>query len=708
MDHRSRAHADCPPGPRRPRLPGASVRGAPLWLSVLGLLLWASVGLAHQPPQAPIPSRHPRAESLTHELATLHTKYQMAQPATRKQLHGPLLKLATERRQLLMTLLEEHPGEVLRVAFPADLRAGLPAAVRALVEEEAEVEGTLEVLHEDRYDGERFLCALTTPAGQRLALHFAAEPPTAVETGTRVRVSGIRLQQNLALTSGSSSVQTLAAALPNTFGAQNTLVILVNFTDKATQPYTVATAQNVVFQQTSNFDMENSYGQTSLTGTVVGWYTIALSNTVCDYSTLASQAKSAAQAAGVNLAAYTRYVYAFPQNACTWWGLGSVGGKPSQAWINGSLTLKVVSHEMGHNFGLYHAHSLDCGSTVLGTACTASDYGDTIDTMGNPASGHFNAFHKERLGWLNYGSSPVITTVQTDGVYPIEPLETAGTGPKALAILKSTDATTGQQVWYYVEYRQALGFDSFLSSNSNVLNGVVIHTGSLSDGNSSYLLDMTPATASWSDPALVVGQSFIDPNAAVTITPMTATATGATVAVSFGPLPCVPANPALTVTPSQSQWVQPGGTVPFTVTMTNKDNASCAVSTFALQATVPSGWSALVTPASLTLAPGASASATVQVTVPAAVADGFYTMGLAVANASNTGYTASTSATIVVVSGLTVTLSADKASYARGKTVTLTTKVSANGAATANASVVVKITKANGSVVTQNATTNAT
>ena len=107
----------------------------------------------------------------------------------------------------------------------------------------------------------------------------------------------------------------------------------MNFQDKATQPYTVVTAQRTVFTTTSNFDLENSYGQTWLTGTVVGWYAISLSSTVCDYSTLASQAKSAAQAAGVNLSAYTRYVYAFPQNACTWWGLGSVGGNPSQAWI---------------------------------------------------------------------------------------------------------------------------------------------------------------------------------------------------------------------------------------------------------------------------------------------------------------------------------------------------------------------------------------
>lgn len=75
-------------------------------------------------------------------------------------------------------------------------------------------------------------------------------------------------------------------------------------------------------------------------------------------TTRAQLAEPAALAAGVNLSVYTRHVYAFPQNACPWWGLGSVGGTPSQAWINGSLALKVGSHDLGHNLGLYHAHSL--------------------------------------------------------------------------------------------------------------------------------------------------------------------------------------------------------------------------------------------------------------------------------------------------------------------------------------------------------------
>ena len=105
--------------------------------------------------------------------------------------------------------------------------------------------------------GSRYLYALKT-TGERFALHFAADPPTHLATGARVRVTGVRVTQTLALRSSTTSVKTLASALPNTFGAQKTLVILVNFSDNTTQPYTVATAQSVVFTTTSNFDLENS------------------------------------------------------------------------------------------------------------------------------------------------------------------------------------------------------------------------------------------------------------------------------------------------------------------------------------------------------------------------------------------------------------------------------------------------------------------
>ena len=96
-----------------------------------------------------------------------------------------------------------------------------------------------------------------------------------------------------------------------------------------------------------------------------------------------SQAKSAASAAGFVLSNYTRFVYVFPANACTWWGLGSVGGNPSQAWIHSKwgYTLPVIGHEMGHNFGLYHSHSLECGSVPVAASCTQVEYGDQKDWL---------------------------------------------------------------------------------------------------------------------------------------------------------------------------------------------------------------------------------------------------------------------------------------------------------------------------------------
>ncbi|MCI0409003.1 MAG: M12 family metallo-peptidase, partial [Acidobacteria bacterium] len=534
---------------------------APLLLA-LSLAVAATLGFAR--------TAHPTesddaAARLTGTLHTLTIQQRGAAVDGQARLSGDLLSVAARRHQLLSAIIQDDPGAVLRAAVSAEFRAGLPPEVQTFVEEEVDLEGELEVLHEDREDGSRYLHFLKVNE-ERFSLHFAAHPPT-LQTGARVRVRGIRVERALALESGSTGVESLASVLPNSFGEQRTVVILVNFEDKPTeQPYTREYAGNVVFGAANQFYAEASYQQTSLSGDVFGWLTIPMNSTVCDGWKLASEAKSAATAAGVDLSAYTRYVYAFPQNACGWWGTGTVGGNPSQAWINGTLVFQVVGHEMGHNFGLYHSRALDCGATTLGSNCTTDEYGDSLDVMGY-STGHYNAFQKERLGWLNHGTSPAITTVQADGTYWLDPYESISGNAKALKILKATDAATGMKTWYYVEFRQAIGFDSFLSGNGNVLNGVVIHTGSELHGNSSDLLDMTPTTASSSDPALAVGQSFNDPDAEVTIEATWASSTSASVGVTFGTPICAPSNPTVALSPSQSPSVKAGTLVSYTVSV---------------------------------------------------------------------------------------------------------------------------------------------
>src|SRR6266568_54590 len=473
--------------------------------------------------------------------------------------HGPARRLGndpstrslrpTQRRGFLFTGLALCSAAQL-AACGGETSTGSPQDRGTSVE----LEGQIEALVED-YQGYARTRQFLMTDESHVELQFSGTAPK-LRTGARIRVQGIQSGNVLALDGSAGSITAVAPTasrsaaltstspvLANTFGEQRTLVILVNFQDKpAEQPWTVDQVRASVFDSASSYFLENSYQQTWLKGDVYGWYTIPVSSTVCDQLAIASYAKQAAATAGAYLSSYIRYVYVFPSSSCQWSGTATVGGNPSQAWINGHLELGVVGHEMGHNFGLEHSHSLACSGATLGAGCTSLEYGDGIDIMGWSPSAHVHAFQKERLGWLNNGVSPPITTVMATGDYAIDPYASPGTSPKALKILKSTDPTTGAKTWYYVEYRQAVGFDSVLASSgsmmngSNILNGVVIHTGSEDNGgNDSYLLDMTPETYDLytRDPALDVGKSYSDPDAGVTITTLSANGANAGVRVSL-------------------------------------------------------------------------------------------------------------------------------------------------------------------------------
>jgi len=662
------------------------------------------------------------AESLTQSLMSLHTQYRTADHTGRAILITQLRSVAAERQQFLSSLIQTSPGEVLRVAIPANIAATLPSSVRSSIEQETDAQGELQVMYEDRKTS-AVLHHLLTTGGQRLELKFAADAPTNLITGTKVHVHGTRIGGTLALASGSTSTtsstgsfQVLQSApLSNTLGAQNTLVILVNFQDNpGYQPVTAASVQSTAFTQTSNFYLENSDQQTSLTGDVAGWYTVAVNSTNCDTASTQTDAKAAAQAAGYNLANYKHFVYYMSSNTgcSSWWGLATIGG--SDVWYNGEygLNMQVFAHELGHNFGLYHSHSYSCGTAVICSNGTTTEYGDPHDAMAAPYNyglstsihPHFNSFQKERLGWLNAGVSPPILSAGASGSYTIGPYENQDSTPKALKILQSSSAGS----YYYVEFRQPIGFDSYVSSYADLMGGVVIHQAAPGNANRSDLLDMTPS-GSFLDPALTVGQSFSDSTAGVTITPVSADSTGATVQVTVGTSSCTHANPSFSLSPAQSAWVVSGTTVSFTATVTNNDSSSCGSSSFSLSSTVLSGWSSSFGSSVLTLSPGTSGSTTLQVTSPTGTPDGFYNISLSVSNTSVSSYSASASATYVISTPvpISVSVSTDKSSYSSNQTVLVTVTVVSGSSPDSGASLSVTINPPKGGAMSVSGTTGS-
>ncbi len=602
------------------------------------------------------------AEGLTTELLGARNDEVRARNNERARLRANVEAIIRERHDLLRLLLDSNPQDVLRMALPGSVRAAFPAASQRLLEREVSEEGELSAIHVDM-PGEQadyYLYTLKTAHGER-SLHFAGVP-TRLLSGSRIRVKGVALDADpkapiVLANGGSGSVVTISAVLPNTLGVQSTLVILVNFSDAPTaQPFTPAQAATQVFGTTSDFDFENSYQQTTLAGDTTPWYTIAQTSTTCDYGAISTQANAAATAGGYNLANYKRLVYAMSGNSCGWWGLGTIGGNPSRAWINSKhgFTLPVIGHELGHNLGLYHSHSLDCGANVVGGTCTTTEYGDGLDIMGGTpisgAAGHFNAFQKEQLGWLNAGVSPPLTTIIAGAAqYSIANVEAARNSTSRALKVGNTVAACGiaPKEWYYIEKREPVGFDSFLSSVPGTADaGVILHRVSDGDPDSSFLLDMSPATTAWSDVALKAGSSFTDPATGLVIQTAAVATGSASVNVSYAPASCAN-SPQVRVAPTATQWKAPGEAANYSVTVTNMDSCGCPSSSYGVTSTVPAGWS--VTPGqSAALAPGASAVVNLAITPSFSSSAGFYTMPVKASDVANAAKTSSVDVTVSV------------------------------------------------------------
>ncbi len=350
-----------------------------------------------------------------------------------------------------------------------------------------------------------------------------------------------------------------------TEGAKTVLYVRVDFSDRVGDPLSLATAQSAIDTTTNQFFQSNSYGKTSLSTTVTP--TLRLPLTQAEYKTgdqylrLRNDALGAARDAGIDPNMYSFDVIAFASTFSGWAGRGYVGSKGT--WLNGNFSLRVTAHELGHNYGVFHANYWNStGMTVIGPG-TSTEYGNPYDVMGGGGGqgNHFNAWFKKRFDWVLPGE---IATVTTSGTYRIQELEkpiTAG--------LHTAKVTRDASKDYWVEYRPAI-------NTPHTKDGVSINWG-YAGNTASNLLDLTPGDGSRNNSTLIIGRTFSDSLAGIHFTPVAKAGTmpeAIDVVINLGTFP---GNRAPTLSLAAStQTATVGQMVTFTATASDPDGDTLA------------------------------------------------------------------------------------------------------------------------------------
>jgi len=298
---------------------------------------------------------------------------------------------------------------------------------------------------------------------------------------------------------------------------KNVLVLRIGYADNTAPPMTVSELTTMM-NSCSNHIKVMSYGKTWLVPTIK---TITLPQTFSDYfaggpDLIDSDSRDVLTSLGVDPTSYDILIHNHPSHAFSYAGLAVVGGQNN--WLNGRISVEVTTHEVGHNYGLGHAHFRNIATGVGALGHTQPDgsivereeYGDDFDVMGNVNNGltlpsaQYTAHGKVALNWIE--QTEVINAV-TNGIYRIFRYDHKDARTNANTRLALKVVGGGEEFW--VSHRKLFTGNTTLSKGASIVRA---------DGfNDQSLIDATPLSKSASaytndrdDGALAIGKSFTD------------------------------------------------------------------------------------------------------------------------------------------------------------------------------------------------------
>ena len=540
--------------------------------------------------------------------------------------------------------------------------------------------GELEILYLDDFDSDRAELQYfikEKQSNRRLRLRFEGEPPGHLRAGSIIKIKGKAKGNDIylpATVDGAEQPATetsASAGAPAVSGEQRTVVMVTDFQDTQLA-CSVDEIRDLMFtdpgnQSVDDYYQETSQGQVWLSGEVHGTYTIDNpDNCSAPFSAYTDPLDAAAEADGVDLSLFDRRIYVMPYTRCGYAGFGSVGNIPSQALIFTCGIPDVYAHELGHNFGMYHASTPN------------SEYGDGTGIMGagNVGLRHLNSAHQDEMGWRSPAMNTLITGSGTYDIAPQSLDEAQSLAPQILRIAKpDTDE------YYFIAYRRPIGFDSNLQWWHHDVVTVHRYQGVGGPPTNTYLLD-----------ELAIGENFTDAVNDITVSHISQTPDYATVQIAINgeTTACSPGTPTISLAPA-SQSGEPGTTLSYSVSVTNQDSVDCAASSFALDNSVPNGWTGTVSPATLSLTPGQTDVATLLVASAAGANANTYGVSVTATDGSEAVHTATGDANYTVVNACapaapSMSVSPGSQNADAGATLVYTVSLTNNDSAACNAS----------------------